>query len=379
MNRMQKARAKMLIKHPFFATLMMSTPAVECTVLPNGQACPTAATDMNKLYYNPEFIESLTDEVVLFVLAHEVMHIALAHGVRLQMRNAVLWNIACDFAINLVLKDSGFDVWEHALIDKKYEGMSADQIYEDLQQQVDAARKKAGKGDAMDPTTMFGDGGGMVGDLQAPEGAGDPAAEARVARSIQQRVAQAANVARMAGKLSGSLERLVGEILDPVVPWVHILRDYMTRVTKDDEVWARRNRRFSKVYLPARHSEKMGEIVLIGDTSGSIGNDELCKYMAEAGAIAEDVHPERIRIIWCDAKVKGEQVFEDGDPIVAKPVGGGGTDMCEALTYAEQYDPEAVVLFTDGYTPWPDVEPPFPLITCCTTDAPVPVGLDVRI
>lgn len=380
MNRMQKARAKMLIKHPFFATLMMSTPAKECEVLPNGQPCDTAATDMNNLYYNPTFIESLDDDTVLFVLAHEVMHIALAHGMRLQMRNAVLWNIACDFAINLVLEDSGFTVWEHALKDKKYEKMSADQIYEDLQKQVDEARKKAGRGgEAGSPTDMFGDGGGMVGDLQAPEGAGDPAAEARTTRSIQQRVAQAANVARMAGKLGGSLERLVGEILDPVVPWAHVLRDYMTRVTKDDEVWGRRNRRFRQVYLPARHSEKMGEIILIGDTSGSIGNDELCKYMAEAGAIAEDVHPERIRILWADTKVAGEQVFEDGMPIVAKPMGGGGTDMRVPLKKAEDYEPECVVLFTDGYTPWPDVEPDYPLIVCCTTDAPIPIGLDVRI
>jgi hypothetical protein len=38
-----------------------------------------------------------------------------------------------------------------------------------------------------------------------------------------------------------------------------------------------------------------------------------------------------------------------------------------------------VVLFTDGYTPWPEVEPDYPLIVCCTTDAPVPVGMDIRI
>jgi predicted metal-dependent peptidase len=140
----------------------------------------------------------------------------------------------------------------------------------------------------------------------------------------------------------------------------------------------RRNRRFQNVYLPARHSEKMGEIVLIGDTSGSIGNDELCKYMAEAGAIAEDVHPERIRILWADTKVAGEQVFEEGELIVAKPKGGGGTDMRVPLKKAEDYQPEVVVLFTDGYTPWPDVEPDYPLIVCCTTDVNVPIGMDIR-
>jgi predicted metal-dependent peptidase len=384
---MQKARAKMLIKHPFFATLLMSTPAVETTEV------PTAATDMEKLYYNPDFIESLDDDVILFVLAHEVMHIALAHGVRLMSRHQFLWNIACDYAINLVLDETGFKVWDQALLSKDYKDMSADQIYEKLMKEVDKQRKQQGGGKGSpdgDPQggsgktddiakDMFGDGGGMVGDIKQNEAASDPAHAAKVRRSIQQRVAQAANVARMAGKFSGSLERLVGEILDPKVPWSHVLRDYMTRVTKDDEHWNRRNRRFQSVYLPARHSEKMGEIVLIGDTSGSIGNDELCKYMAEAAAIAEDVHPERIRILWADTRVAGEQVFEEGELIVPAPKGGGGTDMRVPLKKAEDYQPEVVVLFTDGYTPWPDGEPPFPLITCCTTEAPVPVGLDVRI
>jgi len=370
MDRMQKARAKMLIKHPFFATLLVSTPW-EMT-----ENVPTAATDMEKLYFNPNFMESLTDDEILFVLAHEVMHMALEHGLRKQARNHMLWNIACDYALNLVLEDSGFTIWKEALCDKIYKDLSADQIYDKLYQQ---ASGKGGCGTGK----MGGQGqphhSPMLGDIKEPEGPGDPAHEAKVKRGIQQKVAAAANVARMAGKLSGSLERLVGEILDPKVPWSVVLRDYMTRVTKDDEQWSRRNRRFLNVYLPARHSEKMGEIVLIGDTSGSISNEEICKYMTEAGAIAEDVHPERIRIIWADAEVKGEQVFEDGQPIDPKPVGGGGTDMRKPLQKAEEYQPECVVLFTDGYTPWPEVEPDFPLIVCCTTDTNVPVGMDIRI
>lgn len=376
MDRMQKARARMLLKHPFFATLLVSTPW-EMT-----DAVPTAATDMTKLYFNPTFMESLTDDEILFVLAHEVMHMALEHGLRCQARNSMLWNIACDHALNLVLKDSGFTVPSMALCDEIYRDMSADQVYDKLQQQCQ--KQDGGKGKSGGGQGKPGEQGGphhspMLGDLKEPEGSGDPAQEARIQRGIQQKVAAAANVARMAGNLPGSLERLINDILDPKVPWSHLLRDYMTRVTKDDEQWNRRNRRFQNVYLPARHSEKMGEIVLIGDTSGSIGNEELCKYMAEAAAIAEDVHPERIRILWADTQVASEQVFEEGEIIEPKPCGGGGTDMRVPIKKAEDYQPECVVLFTDGYTPWPEVEPDYPLIVCCTTDTNVPIGIDVRI
>lgn len=376
MTRMQKARAKMLMKHPFFATLLMSTPMIETYDI------PTAATDMKSLFINPDFIESLpSDEAVLTLLGHEVMHIALMHGLRLCSRNPTVANMAMDYAINLILVECGFEPLTMWLYDKKYEGLAWEQIYDLLMKQIDKSSKGKGdgKGTGGKATDMFGDAGGMIGDVKQPEGNANPAETAKTERSIQQRVAQAASMARMQGKLAGNLERLVGELLDPKVPWKDLLRDYMTRTCKDDEVWSRRNRRFSNVYLPARHSEKMGEIVLIGDTSGSIGNDELTAYMSEAGAITEDVRPERVRILWCDTRVAGEQVFEEGEPLVAKPQGGGGTDMRVGVTAAEKYEPEVIVLFTDGYTPWPEVEPDCPLIVCCTTDAPVPVGYVVRI
>ena len=65
--------------------------------------------------------------------------------------------------------------------------------------------------------------------------------------------------------------------------------------------------------------------------------------------------------------------------IKLEPKGGGGTDMRVPLKYAEQFDPKVVVLFTDGYTPWPKEEPPYPLIVCCTTNVEVPVGQVIRI
>jgi predicted metal-dependent peptidase len=374
MTRMQKMRAKMMIQHPFWATMLVRMPMIETRDI------PTAATDMESIFINPDFIESLeSDDLVSFVLAHELAHRMLEHGIRLGARDPRLWNIAGDFAINLMLKNSGFTVWDQALLDEQYADMSADQIYAKLKQQVEK-QKKAGKGQPGQgqPGDGFGDAGGMVGDLLPPK-AMTPAEEAKLTRQIQQSVAQAAHVARMAGKIPGGLERFIQEVLDPKVPWQVLLRDYMTRFTKDDETWNRRNRRCDEFFLPARYSEKMGEYIAIGDTSGSIGNDELAKYVAEWAQVAEDVKPERIRIVWADTRVAGEQTFEEGEPIIAKPKGGGGTDMTVPLKHVEQYNPDVVVLFTDGYTPWPATEPPYPLIVCCTTNADVPVGTVVRI
>jgi predicted metal-dependent peptidase len=365
MKKIEKARARMLLKHPFFATLTLSCP------LEVDNNIPTAATDMRKIIYNEQFIEDLKVDVVEFVIAHEVAHVMFKHGLRRNGRNPKMWNVACDYAINYILHESGFEIWDQCLFDKKYAGMSAEQIYDLLEKEYGGKGGKEGGNDGL-PSDGLGD------DLTEGEPL-SPEERAVVDRQIEQRIAQAASVARMAGKLSGGLERFVNEILNPAVPWQDLLREYMTRVVHDDESWSRRNRRFTNVFLPSKHNVKMGEVVIIGDTSGSITNAELARIGSEAASLAESVKPESIRLVWADTEVAGEQVFDTYDTIVPEPKGGGGTDMRVPLAHVEQYDPQVVILVTDGYTPWPEVEPNYPLIVCCTTNVEVPIGQVVRI
>lgn len=371
MTPLQKARSQLLLKSPFFATLVLTTP------MRKDRSIPTAATDMKEIIYNPDFFARLSSDEVVFVLVHEVMHIALMHGLRQQERTMPLWNWACDYAINLTLKEAGFSIPDiGCLVDENYKGMSAEQIYEALKK--DARKQPQGGGQGKPGQGPNGQPNGLGEDLLPPQVASKEEADA-LREGARQKVAQAANMARLGGKMTADLERLVGEILDPAVPWQVLLRDYMTRATKHDETWTKRNRRFARVYLPARHSETIEEVGVIGDTSGSVTAEELNKVAAEVRAIGEDVRPERIRVMWADSSVKREEVLEVGAPIELHPLGGGGTDMRVPLDLFAQHNPEVVIMITDGYTPWPAVEPDFPLIVCCTTQAPVPVGLVVRI
>lgn len=402
MDRLKKVRAKMLVLHPFFATLMMSMPMIE------RRDIPTAATDMKQLFINPDFIDSIDDNVLMFVIAHEIMHTALVHGIRLQGRDPMRWNVATDYAINLILNDSKFKVWDQALLDEKYRDLSADAIYNQLKKEDEDRAKQQpqdggqgqpdpngqpqqGQGQGAGPPQPPGKGAPtagqagsghetpMLGDLIQPEATGDPVAEDRLRKDIQQRVAQAASIARMTGNLPGSIERFVQQVLEPKVPWFETLRHLMTEFDKSDEDWAHRNRRFA-MYLPTDHAEaRLGEFVVIGDTSGSIGDEEMDEFMAEVRAVFEDCKPERTRLIWADTEVAGEQEFDEHDELIARPKGGGGTDMRVPLKYVEKYEPTFVVLFTDGHTPWPKEEPPYPLIVCCTTQVKVPIGEAIRI
>lgn len=393
--KLSKAKARLLMDHPFFATLLIRTEIVLRDDLPY----KTAATDGDHICFDPSFLDQLSIEDTMAVMCHEVGHDSLLHSIRLEHRNPELWNIACDHAINLMLEDQGFKCPKAVvggwLADKKYKGMSADRIYDDLKRNPpppqggddgdgDGSGKpgqgQPGAGKGGKPTPGKGR-DWLHGDVMPSKQGGDPAAQAKAEQRAKQRVAAAANYARLAGKLHGELERMVGECLDSKVSWTDVLRDYMMKVVKGRENWGRRNRRFDTIYLPTRHDKKMGPIVFIPDTSGSMMGDDMEKICTEIAACAAQTQPENITALWTDTRVAGVQTFTPDEFSYAalKPCGGGGTDMRVALKAAEDYEPQVVVLLTDCYTPWPDSEPPYPLIVIATTNAPCPIGQVIRI
>lgn len=380
---LQKAKTQMLLQQPFFATLLLSSPLII------DKTIPTAATDMRSIFYNPDFFAGLSVAQIQFVLAHEVMHIALLHGLRRGGRNPLRWNEAADYAINLTLKGSGFELLDGVLIDEQYLGMSAEVIYEKLQDEAKQQQQQQqgqgggqGQGGQEPGQGQPGSPGagqrGVLGpDLrELPEGGPEQVAE--VTRQVRQKVAQAATMARMAGKLPGDLERLVGELLNPVVPWQELLRNFLQSAVQDDESWSRRNRRIRHIYLPARWSERLGKIGVIADTSGSIGEQEMQRIATEITAISEVMHPESIVVMWADTIVQRVEIIEAGDPVDLHPVGGGGTDLRVPLREMEAYEPEVVVMITDGVSPF-GAAPAYPLITVCTTKAKIPFGAVVRV
>lgn len=378
MSKIQKIKARIMIRHIFYATILLSLPVKED---PN---CPTGYTDMKGIYFNPNFLTKIDDDMIISFLVHELMHVMFKHGLRRGSRDPRLWNVACDFAINLIMKKAGFkDIkWKlddgkptQWLVDDKYDGMSAELIYDDLkrEQEANGGGSKYGKD---------GDGdvwGGVGDDLREPSEVQDADQSAELDRKITQTISAAANMARLAGKMPAEMEIFVRDMLNPAVPWQEVLRDYMLRVVHDTESWARRNRRFRHITLPARHDLRMGTLVYIGDTSGSITNEEHKRSATEVTSIATTVVPESIRLLWADTQVANEQVFAAGEEVLCEPKGGGGTDMRVPLEYAEQFDPDVVVLMTDGHTPWPDAEPPYPLIVLCTTNVDVPIGQVIRV
>ena len=104
-KRLQNARLSLLQKHPFYALLLMYMKfSIDLT-------CETAYTDGNRIAFNPEFMQNLSDSELEFVLMHEVLHTALGHPFRHQQDyDQQAFDIACDIVVNSnILYSFGMD------------------------------------------------------------------------------------------------------------------------------------------------------------------------------------------------------------------------------------------------------------------------------
>jgi len=365
-TKLDRAKTALCLDHPFFASILMKRK------LTPREDIPTAAVDQRgQLYYNPKFVESLSVPELVFLLAHEVGHVIGQHAARRGARHAKKWNIAGDAWINDILSAAGVGQFIEGGVDMPgSKDKTTDQIYNELPDQPDG-----GGG---------GEGGpGGIGDDLLEEGSPLRPDEAdRIDAETRVEIAQAAQAAKMQGKMPAALQKIIAELIDVHTPWYDILERHMTAFSKGDYSWARPNRRFigQGHYLPSTGSvAKMGDIVVQVDVSGSISQQEVAHYNGHLKRIIEQCHPERVHLLYTDTRVCKHEVFEAGEEFGIEFYSGGGTHMPAGFDFlaAEGIEPEVFVCLTDGYTSWAEA-PDFPVIWCISTDVVAPYGETVH-
>ena len=384
--RIQKARTALLLDHPFFGSLLYRLKDRE------SHAVKTMATDGVSLLWNPEFVETLTAATLAGTLAHEVMHPALHHHLRRSGREPKRWNIACDYAINPLLVDAGLKLPEGALLENRFRGMSAEQIYnlleseedsnadsEDEQQAAASTESTSGPdgGESKEPSAPKTDGGiGQV--LDAPSESVDSPSVEEQAREWEIAVKQAMTVAQQADKVPAGLDRTMEGAAEAIVNWRELLRRLWSETTVADYSWMRPNRRhlWRGLYLPGVVKEGVGEIVIAVDCSGSINGRQLRLFEAEARSILEGQRPERVYVLYFDAVVQKVETYEAGQPISLNPVGGGGTEFGPCFDWVEErgITPKTMVFLTDLYGSFPSSAPSYPVLWASTGCRQAPFG-----
>jgi len=356
---------------------------------------PTACTNGRDEIYGTQFVDSLNDKELMFVVLHENLHKAFRHLYiwrKLHDENSRLANMACDYVINLILHDA--DPSEHTiamprkdgeiygLLDTRFRHMNTKQVYDLLKQE-----QEEGSGQSEDSE---GESGGF--DEHDWDGAKELDAEEQeqLAKEVDQALRQGQMAAqKIAGKGKGDMPRELGDLLAPKVDWREVLREFVNSVcsAKDASSWRRVNRRFvgQHIYLPSLIGEKVGHVVVGIDTSGSIQQDEITRFLSEVKSIVEDVHPDKLDLIYWDHEVASHEVYDSATMGTlldsTKPRGGGGTSPTCVMEYLKQENikPECIIMLTDGYIGNWGNEWDAPTLWVITSDVTSPVGKSVQI
>jgi predicted metal-dependent peptidase len=362
MRRLSKAKTSLILESPFVGTIALNMPFLL------SDEVPTAATNGKRVLFNPSFIADMTDEELKFLVAHEVFHPMMDHNFRRGERNPRKWNRACDYVINQLLTQEGIGKMPSGglLNAQIYQagGGTSDGIYNILEDETG------------DDGGGYADGNGPFDDCEDAEGSNAEQAQAQAEMKIK--VAQAAQAAKMMGKLSANMQRLVDEVLQPKVDWRDVLQRFAQKARTDQRTYARPNRIFAAqgLYLPSISGEVMGEFAFAVDCSGSVTPQDINQAAAEVTYVFEQLGPVKLHVIYFDSTVSHADTYTAGDTLDIKPHGGGGTAFSPVFRYMEEHDmnPVACVFLTDLYCNDFGPEPDYPVLWVSTGADRAPFG-----
>lgn len=360
---------------------------------------PTAYTDGYNEGYGRAFVEGQNDKQLAFGVLHENLHKIgrdLTVWKKLFEEDHQLANMACDYRNNLLLVEmdpleltiqfpTNPDGTPMGLLDKRFKGMDVPTIFRILKQEK------------QDGTGAFGAGGdatkaGTEMDAHDWQAAKDqtPEEQDAKAKEIDQALRQGEMEHRkLNGNKAGDMERHLSELLQPKINWKEALAEFVRSVCngRDQSTWRRPNRRFlgMDMLMPSLMSERVGHIVYGADMSGSVGGREQMAMITELDALAREVRPDKLDVIYWDSHVARHEVYDDSnlDQLLSstKPVGGGGTDPACVKRYLadNQIKPECVIMLTDGYvSSWPEFDCPT-MWVITTKHIVAPTGISVYL
>lgn len=321
----------------------------------------TACTNGRDKLYGAAFIAPLNRKQLRYLVMHENLHVALKHCTNykpVSRKHPKLANIAKDFVVNGIIEelDPNFLFVERPtpdiLIDPKYFGWSFPQVFNDL---FKNGNRGGNSGD---------DGGGGGGDFNEPIDAheemdfADDEAERKHEREVDDGMRQGDLIARrMAGGGKGGRD-IFGTAQHRDTNWADSMRDWLASICDGDEQsrFCPPNKRLlaAGFVMPSHFDESVDELIIACDTSGSMG-PYYRDIFGEIARICETTTPAKVRVLWWDTAVCGDQSFIPGDydriASLLKPAGGGGTSPQVVADYINEKKiaAQGIVWLTDGY------------------------------
>jgi predicted metal-dependent peptidase len=397
---------RLQMKSPFFATL-----ALFASFIPSRQLA-TAATDGKDIYYNPDFLISLSSKQQDALILHEVLHAALLHVPRRGVRDAELWNIAADISINgMIAQQSGFELPEGGLRDPKLEHLSVEEIYElllmdsgnvpqlsnpdllnsppddvsnnsdekDLGEDSNLDSNKYSPQDNSESKLNSSSNQEKKSQGNSSDSSSNQSQNQKDSLSQQKKAAleshwenawqQAVTISHQVnpGTLPIGVEREIGIINSTQLDWKTFLWRYLVQTPADFKNF---DRRFigRGLYLEALDGESVHVFVAL-DTSGSINNQHMAMFLSELQGIVNAYPHIKCEVYYADTEAYGPYELNSGNEL-PQPKGGGGTSFVpffeKVATSWDGIGTALCVYLTDGYGNFPGETPELPVLWVVT-------------
>lgn len=363
-EKLAEAKAKLMLEHPYLGALAAGLETVE------ESETLTFRSDGETLRYNPEYFEQAPSDELMFALANGALHIMFHHTQRKARRVTRIWQAAIDIAVNAILRKNGFSLPPYAYYDERFEGMYAEEIYAVLTEEMR-------ENDSSDPET------------EADERDTDTTKNLSRPRTIppSQRDEKSESDAEIFEALFRKYEKqqALPEGLEILLPHLYRSRiDWRTRLHRYLAEYLKTTYRFLPpnmkylyrgMVLPSAVSDTVTFVVAV-DSSGSIDERLLGRFLAEVEAIVQSFDNYRIECIVADDRIRSHTTFYPGEPLHYRIEGGGGTDFRPVFTYVENriYDPKLLLYFTDAQGTFPRSAPPYDTLWVLPTEREIPFG-----
>ena len=354
------ARVGLLLRASFFGNL-----ATRLRLINADEWCSTAATDGRNFYYNSRFIKMLRPKELEFLFGHEVLHVVYDHFGRRLERDHQLWNVANDFAVNgdLVKHSIGEKITTvPCLYDHKYDGMSSEQIYDDLYENAEKITLDKYIDRLLDEHLdgeSEGEGceGGNPGEGNSKRPKPMSAEERQKLRDEIKEAVLSAAQASGAGNLPAGVKRIIQELTEPKMNWRELLRMQLESTIKSDFTWMRASRKGWHIdaILPGMKNDELIDIAVAIDASGSIDGSMLKDFLSEIQGIMDSFGSFKIHVFTFDTEVYNPVSYDSDnlDTMCDYEIdGGGGTEFNCIFDYLkkETIEPKRLIVFTDGYS-----------------------------
>ncbi len=379
-EKLSKAKAKLLVDSPAYGRIVGRMAFIQNDDIQN------CISDGSRFEYNDDFLSECTQEELHFALSHAALHAVLKHAGRKKRRANYLWQLATDYAISSMLKESGHTLPDFARYQKRFDGLYAEEIYEILKDEI----KNEEFSDDEELDTGFNET-----NKQQQKSQPNPPSQNQNKKNEDEYKMEAELEEKLEQKF---IEQLLEEFDDEMpeaikrhlklkapskTPWRSHLRNAMMRYAKNDYSLYPPSKKllYEGIYLPSLRNEEL-HLCIVVDTSGSIDDALLDTFLSEVAAVLLHVPAYSIDFIAADDHVREHIRLQKGAPFPQFLTGGCGTDFRVVFEYIKEksLDPDLLLYFTDMQGFFPKSSPSYEVVWVTHNAQKAPFGrvLEIR-